>query len=117
MAASTKSAGAVHYLSIAELGRAYRARELDPVTVTRAHLDRIGSLEPRLRSHITVLGDAALAEARASAERFDRGAPRGALDGVPIGLKDLYDTAGVPTTGASRQFLERVPDRDATIVR
>ena len=118
MAASTKStAGAVHYLSIAELGRAYRARELDPVSVTRAYLDRIAALEPRLRSHITVLADAALAEARASAERFGRGAPRGALDGVPIGLKALYDTAGVATTGASRQFVERIPDRDATLVR
>ena len=107
----------LHFLSIARLGAAYRARELDPVAVTRAYLERIASLEPRLQSHITVLADAALTEARASAERFGRGAPLGALDGVPIGLKDLYDTAGVRTTAASRMFVERVPDRDATIVR
>jgi aspartyl-tRNA(Asn)/glutamyl-tRNA(Gln) amidotransferase subunit A len=107
----------VHHLSIAQLGSAYARGELTPVEVATAYLERIRDLDPVLQSHITVTADAALEAARASGARHARGAGLGPLDGVPLGLKDLYDTAGVKTTAASPLYAERVPVRDATVVR
>ena len=88
----------VCYLSIAELGEAFTSGHLSPVEVTEAYLRRIEALDGRLNSYITVTAEAALEAARAAEARL-AGQGRGPLDGVPIALKDLYDTAGVPTTG------------------
>lgn len=107
---------AIHYRSVALLGDAYRARTLSPAEVVAHTLERIDRLDRTLASHITVMRESAVADAKRSEERFARGAPLGPLDGIPIGLKDLYDTAGTRTTAASRVFRDRVPDRDATVV-
>lgn len=105
------------YLSIAELGRAYTDRLLSPVEVTQAVLRRIERLDGQLHTYITVTADEALQAASASERRFARGDALGPLDGVPIGLKDLYDTAGVRTTAHSPLFAERIPATDAAAVR
>ena len=105
------------YLSIAELERAYAARSLSPVEVTEAYLRRIDALDDRLHAYITVTAEPALAAARRSEDRWARGASLGPLDGAPTALKDLFDTAGVPTTAHSGLYLDRVPDTDATVVR
>ncbi len=83
-------------LAAAELSRRYAARSLSPVEVARAVLDRIGRLEPQLNAMYRVHGDAALAAARESEQRWRRGQPRSALDGVPVTLKENLYTRGDP---------------------
>src|SRR4051812_7154367 len=92
------------FLTIAELGAAFRARRLSPVEVTEHCLERIARLDPALHAFITVTADLALAQARAAAAELERGHDRGPLHGVPIALKDLIDTAGIRTTGGSALF-------------
>lgn len=99
-------------LTAAGAARAIRERRLSAVELTDALLGRIERLDGRLKSFITVTAD----EARAAAHAADAGhSPDGPLRGVPLALKDLYDTAGVRTTGGSRILAERVPGRDATV--
>ena len=100
-----------------ELARMIATKAVSPVEVVRAHLDRIAALDATLRAYITVCEDAALEAARAAEGALMAGGPLGPLHGVPYALKDLYDTAGVRTTGGSRIFGERVPTTDATVVR
>jgi aspartyl-tRNA(Asn)/glutamyl-tRNA(Gln) amidotransferase subunit A len=103
--------------TISELAPRLRAREISPVEVTRACLDRIEALNPALNTFITVMADSALAEARTSEAEILRGEWRGPLHGIPIALKDLIDTAGVRTTSASALHKDRVPTEDAEVVR
>jgi aspartyl-tRNA(Asn)/glutamyl-tRNA(Gln) amidotransferase subunit A len=100
-----------------ELARMIATKAVSPVEVVRAHLDRIAALDGSLRAFITVCGDAALETAKAAEGRLMAGGALGPLHGVPYALKDLYDTAGVRTTGGSRIFADRVPTSDATVVR
>jgi aspartyl-tRNA(Asn)/glutamyl-tRNA(Gln) amidotransferase subunit A len=96
-------------LTIAEASREIAAGRLSPVALTEAYLDRIAALDGELKSYVLVLRDAAAAAARAAAS----GPARGALHGIPIGLKDIYWTRGVRTTAGSRRYLDHVPDEDA----
>jgi len=102
--------------SMSELARAIADKQVSPVDVTRAHLDRIAALDGQLKSYITVTGDAALAAAKAAEAAVAAGESLGALHGVPIGLKDLYCTKGVATTGGSRILGGWTPAEDATVV-
>ncbi len=104
-------------LSLTELAAAYRARRLSPVEATRACLDRIARLDGELHAFLTVTGELALAQARTAEAELAAGRDRGPLHGVPIALKDLIDTAGVPTTGGSAQLVDRVPTEDAEVMR
>lgn len=104
-------------LSITELGAAFRAQRLSPVEATQRCLARIAERDPELHAFIAVTAEPALEQARAAASELTRGDDRGPLHGVPIALKDLIDVAGVPTTGASAQFADRVPAQDAEVVR
>ena len=103
--------------TISELAQRFRRREASPVDVTQECLRRIESLNPRLNAFITVMGESAMAEARAAEEEIARGQWRGPLHGIPIALKDLLDTAGVRTTSASALDRDRVPTEDAEVVR
>ena len=100
-----------------ELARMIATKAVSPVELVRAHLDRIATLDASLRAYITVCDHAALQAARAAEGALMAGGPLGPLHGVPYALKDLYDTAGVRTTGGSRIFGERIPTTDATVVR
>ena len=106
--------GELHYLTIAEAGALIRSRKLSPVELTRAFLDRIEQLDDTLQSYITVLEDGAMAEARSAESAILRDGYIGPLHGIPIALKDLYDTAGIRTTAGSRVMADRVPTEDAT---
>ena len=99
-----------------ELARLIRAREVSPVEVVQAHLDRIASLDGTLRSYITVMSDSALPAAKAAEAAATSGETLGPLHGVPVGLKDLYCTKGVKTTGGSRILSDWAPPEDATVV-
>lgn len=103
------------YLTIDEAGQLIRRRELSPVELTLAYLERIEAKDGILHGFLTVLPDSALAEARNAEKEILEGNYRGPLHGIPIGLKDMYDTKGTPTTGGSRAFEHRVPSRDATV--
>ena len=104
-------------LSIAEAGRRIAARDLSPVELTTAYLERIASLDSRINSYITVTADQALAQARTLEAELARGQNRGPLHGIPLGLKDNIDTAGTLTTAASAVYADRVPAEDAECVR
>ena len=86
----------LHELSALELLAAYRARALSPVEVTRALLKHIGAWEPHLHASYALDPEAALAQAEASQARWLKGAPQGALDGVPVMIKENIATQGVP---------------------
>lgn len=103
--------------SITELAQLIRQRKVSPVELTRDCLARIEKLNSALNAFITVTADSALAEARAAEEEIQGGKWRGPLHGVPIGLKDIIDTAGVRTTAASALFKDRVPAEDGEVVR
>lgn len=102
------------YLTIREAGSLLQQRAISPVELTRAFLDRIEALDPKLQAYISVLPQRAMATARAMEAEMLHGDYRGPLHGIPIALKDLYDTKGVLTSASSRVMAKRVPTEDAT---
>jgi aspartyl-tRNA(Asn)/glutamyl-tRNA(Gln) amidotransferase subunit A len=94
-----------------------RRRELSPVELTRAYLRRIEQLNPRLNCFITLTAEMAEASARSAEADLQRGEYRGALHGIPIALKDLFETQGVLTSGGSTFFADYIPQRDAYVVQ
>jgi len=102
-------------LSLAAAAAGIASRELSPVELTQAALDRIQALDPRLNAFITVSGESALAAARAAEGAIAAGYHLGPLHGIPLALKDLIATRGERTTGGSRILADHVPDEDATV--
>ncbi|MFZ0284347.1 MAG: amidase [Terriglobales bacterium] len=103
--------------SILEISQRLRAREFSPVELTQDCLTKIEKLNPVLNAFITVTADLAMEQAQQAEAEIRQGEWRGPLHGIPIGLKDLLDTAGVRTTAASELFKDRSPNRDAEVVR
>jgi aspartyl-tRNA(Asn)/glutamyl-tRNA(Gln) amidotransferase subunit A len=103
--------------TIAEASELMRRKELSPVELVRECLEKIEQLNPTLNAFITVTADSALREAQQAEHEILSGDWRGPLHGIPIGLKDLVDTAGVKTTAASAQFRDRIPKQDAEVVK
>ncbi|MGB9286173.1 MAG: amidase family protein, partial [Candidatus Sulfotelmatobacter sp.] len=95
--------------TIVELAPRLRRKEVSPLDLTRACLERIEKLNPTLNAFITVTAESALAQARTAETEITRGEWRGPLHGIPIALKDLIDTAGTRTTAASALYQDRVP--------
>src|SRR5881227_788962 len=105
------------FLTIAEAARLIEQHELSPVELVDSRLARIEKLDGRLHSFIRVLADQARADARAAEAEIEAGKYRGPLHGIPIGLKDIYETAGVATTGHSKVIQDHVPKADAFSVK
>jgi aspartyl-tRNA(Asn)/glutamyl-tRNA(Gln) amidotransferase subunit A len=105
----------LHYLTVREVGVRIARREVSPVEVVRSALERIEALDGAINAFITVLADEALAAARQAEQAIGGGGYLGPLHGVPIGLKDLYQTRGVRTTGGSRVLADWVPEEDAAV--
>ena len=105
------------FLSVAEAAALIAAKRLSPVELVRAYLARIERLDGTLHAYVRVLPDEALAAAHAAEAETAAGRHRGPLHGIPIGLKDIYDTAGVATEGGSKLCLGRIPPADATTTR
>jgi len=101
--------------TIAEAAVQFAAGTLSPVELTRQCLDRVAQ-HGALHAFIRLTEEAALQAAGESEARWRAGTPRGPLDGIPIGHKDIYDTAGIPTTAHSRLLEHNVPDADAVVV-
>ena len=100
-----------------ELVTMIRAKQLSPVELTRAVLERIERVNPTLNAFCTLTADTALARARDAEAAVMRGGPLGPLHGVPYSIKDLAFTRGVRTMSGSHIFATRVPDVDAPFVR
>lgn len=105
----------LHELSIAEAGAALRAGTLTSTALTRDALRRIESIDPAINSFITVTRERALSDADAADTRFKAGIHTGPLQGVPYALKDIYDTAGIPTSCHSKLLLDNVPAADSVV--
>lgn len=114
---ANKSASELPFLDLAEASLAVQKKEVSPVDLTRACLERIERLNPKLNAFITVTGEAALQEARTAEAEIARGEWKGPLHGIPLAVKDLVETAGVKTTAASAVLKDNVPTADAEVIR
>jgi Asp-tRNA(Asn)/Glu-tRNA(Gln) amidotransferase A subunit family amidase len=101
--------------SLLETSEAIRAGRLSPVEVTEECLARIARLNPRVNAFITVTADCTREQARKAEREVHDGKWRGPLHGIPIGLKDLVDTAGILTTAGSQLYAQRVPSKSARV--
>lgn len=103
--------------TIAEAARLIAAKKLSPVEFTKDRLARAEALNPEIHAFIRFTPEIALEQARAAEARQMAGTLKGPLDGIPIAHKDIYETAGIPTTGHSRVLMDHVPKADAAAVR
>src|SRR5438105_3237631 len=106
----------LHYLSLDEAARRLKGRQLSSVELTKAILDRIEKLDPKLKSYATLTPERALADAARLDGETAAGTSRGPLHGVPIAVKDLCNTAGVATAAGMAIHRNHVPAKDATVV-
>lgn len=105
-----------YQLSVSEVAQKIRDRQLSPETLVRSLLSRIESLDGTLRAWVTIDQEEVLTTARLKEQELDVGNSVGILHGVPVGLKDIFYTAGIRTTACSRIFADFVPEYDATAV-
>ncbi len=103
-------------LTIARLAPLIRNKKVSPVELTKYFLKRIEELQPSINAYITVTPEAALSQARRAEREIMKGTYRGALHGIPINLKDLFLTQGIPTTAGSKVLSRFIPDSNAVIV-
>jgi aspartyl-tRNA(Asn)/glutamyl-tRNA(Gln) amidotransferase subunit A len=111
------TAGEIAHLSIAQASVAIASMQLSPVQLTEVYLRRIEQFDGKLHSFLCVTADQAIVKARVAEDEIAAGRYRGPLHGIPFGVKDVYETAGIPTTGNSPAFQSHVPKTDATVVR
>jgi amidase len=106
----------LHWLTLSELASHLQAGDVSSVAATEHILRRIEAHDARLHAYATMMADSALEEAARADRERGAGTVRGPLQGVPVAVKDLCDTAGVRTAAGTRVMRDRVPARDATVV-
>ena len=104
---------ALYYRTLGELHEQVRSRKISPVEIVDACLARIHRLHPTLNAFITVFDDEAREHAKQAEAEIKAGGWKGPLHGIPVGIKDFYDTAGTRTTAAFEHFKNRIPKTDA----
>ena len=107
----------LHYLELVDIGQRIQKKEISPVEVTQAQLDRIGKVDGALKSYVIVMAEQALADARKAEAEIAKGEIRGPLHGVPLAVKDLCWTKGVATAAGMTLYKDFVPGEDGTAVR
>jgi Asp-tRNA(Asn)/Glu-tRNA(Gln) amidotransferase A subunit family amidase len=107
----------IAYAPVYKLSRWVEQRKLTSKRLTNIYLDRIERFNSKLHCVITLTRDFALASAKKADEEIAAGHYRGPLHGIPFGVKDLLDTANIPTTWGAEPFRDRVPTKDATVVQ
>ena len=105
----------VHEWTLLEAAKAVRGGAVSSRELTRALLDRIERLNPKINAYVTVLPERAMADAAACDEELSKGTARGPLHGVPVGLKDIFCTKGIRTTCGSRILRDFHPPYDAAV--
>ena len=106
----------IPFLPATELSALIRSGDVSPVEAAEAYLDRIGQIDGKLNSYITVCRDEALAEAQQAENEIAAGNYRGPMHGLPVAVKDQFYTKGIRTTGGSAILKDLVPNEDATVV-
>ncbi len=104
------------FSSLRSMGDAIRKRQVSPVELTEAYLQRLETIGPKLNAVVTVTRSLALEQARAAEKEIAAGKYRGPLHGIPYGAKDVFATRGIPTTWGAAPYRGRVFDFDATII-
>ncbi len=104
-------------LSLLEAAELIHRGELSPLALTRAHIDRIHKIDPLINSYIHLMADQALADAHQAEIEIAQQGARSLLHGIPLALKDLYETKDAPTTAASKLFADYIPAEDAFVVK
>ena len=104
----------LRHITIAEAAALIAARRLSPVELVEEKLRLIAAIDPKIDAFITVTAERAREQAKAAEAEIAAGHYRGPLHGIPFGLKDIFDTAGIRTTANSKILIDNVPDRDAT---
>ena len=104
------------FLTASQLSNLIETKEVSPVEATEAYLDRIEEVDPKLNSYITITWEQAFESARQAEQEIAAGKHRGPLHGVPMAVKDQFNTAGVLTTGGSSILKDNVPSEDATVI-
>lgn len=104
------------FLPITTVAKLLQSRELSSVELVNAYIERVDAVEGTVNAYITVTRDEARVAARAVEEEIRRGQYRGPLHGVPISVKDLFQTKGIRTTSGTEVMAEFVPSEDATVV-
>ncbi len=104
------------YYTISELSKLVQEHKVTATELIITALERVTESQPKLNAFITVLNDQALAEAKKADEEIAAGKWRGPLHGIPVAVKDFYDTAGIKTTAAFEHFADRIPEKDADAV-
>ena len=107
----------LHELTIAAAAKLIAEREISPVELTRSLLERVDALDPQIQAFLTITADRAMEDARHAEREIAAGRNRGPLHGIPVGLKDIYYTEGIRTTGHSKVAHDFVPGFDATTTR
>ena len=107
----------IAYAPVTKLSRWIERRQLTSERLTNIYLQRIEQFDPKLRCVITLTRDLALKQAKQADAEIGSGKYRGPLHGIPWGGKDLLDTAGIPTTYGAEPFRNRIPEKDAAVVR
>jgi len=107
----------LHDLSLAELSRLIGARKLSPLELVEVLIRRVEQHDAQTHAFITPTFELARRQARQAEAELAAGRSRGPLHGIPFGLKDIYDTAGILTSAHSRIFRDRIPAEDATATR
>jgi Asp-tRNA(Asn)/Glu-tRNA(Gln) amidotransferase A subunit family amidase len=108
---------AIAFAPVTQLSRWIERRQLTSNRLTRIYLGRIEKLNPKINAIITLTKDHALARAAQADREIAAGKYRGPLHGIPYGVKDLLDTAGIATTYGAEPFRDRVPKEDSIVVR
>ena len=104
-------------LNIHQAADLLKQKQISPIELTRAHLERIEQLDQRLNTFITLTPELALQQARQAETEIQKGEYKGALHGIPLALKDLYETQGIRTTAGSTFFADYIPESDASVVQ
>src|SRR5215472_11012320 len=107
----------LHTLTIHEAGELLRERKVSSVELTKAHLDRIREVEPKVKAFTLVTDDLAMQQAQEADRRLASGENLSPLTGIPIAIKDVICTKGVTTTCSSRMLENFVPPFDATVMK
>jgi len=111
------AADPLHFLTIAEAASLIAAHKLSPVEYVDALFSRINALDPQVNAFITQTAELARTQAHAAEKEITDGKYRGPLHGIPFGLKDIFDTAGILTSGHSKVSRNNIPTEDATTVQ
>ncbi len=105
-----------HFKTITEVAGLIESKQVSPVQLTTAQLDRIQALDGRYKSYATLMADSAMDDARTAADEIAAGRYKGPLHGVPVAVKDLCFTKDVKTMGGTRVLADHVPSFDSTVV-